>query len=406
MRRIPAWGWALALALTGCGGSSAARPSALVDAGDAAGSEAGVPDAGAPPPDADDAGHATIVTHVDPKTASELVIQGAPATNAGMSDVAIDYPAGAASGVLTYTAVDVTAAGASLRTRIASSSDHGQTWTYVADVNAPEPTTIDSTDPATCPTGTCQGTIVNEVSTVIDDKSDPDASRRWKVLTHRYLWKTGSTTPSYAYGQIALYTAPAPSGPWSTAAPLIGWPSPSSFSSQGALWTTTQLGLSSCLLLTEPSALVVGSKIWLAVGCVASATEIQVELLSSDDHLATLKHVGTLVGPNDATALGATAPRLNAADLFLAGGSPYLLVSPGDAQGNYLGCDLLQLDASGSVVRDAGEPRVLRRLDSPGAVQSGACSFGEGAPATGYVMNIPSASPLDFRVFKTGVGTL
>jgi hypothetical protein len=341
-------------------------------------------------------------TIVDTATAELLTIVGAPATTNGISDVALVYDAVAARGTLTFTGVDIESGQPLLRTRIASSTDAGQTWTYLGDVNQPQVTTIDSTDTTECPSGTCPGAIVNEVSSIVDDGGDPDASRRFKVFTHRYFWIAASPTPGYAYGHIAMATAPAPAGPW-TAAPLIGWPSPSSFSSAGVPMTTTNLGLS-CLILTEPSAVIEGATLLLAVGCVADATTIRVELLASSDHGVTFTRKGTLVDSTDAVALGASAPRVNAAHLFRAGDVTQVLVSPGDAGGDYLGCAVLRLDATDAIERNADHtPSVLRSFDAPGWPDRGACAFAEGATGTGYVINVPEPKTALFRVFKTGV---
>jgi hypothetical protein len=380
-------------ALTGCGSSGGQS----VDAAsiDARGADASI-----------DA--APSVTAVDPGTASAITVVGTPAANGGLSDVALLYPAGAASGVMTYTAVAYSQTAIALTTRIASSTDHGATWTYVADVNHVAATMLQVNDATECPSGTCPGFIVNEVSSVIEDPTDPATDRRWKVFTHRYFvsTQTGQPTIRYQYGHIAMYTAAAPAGPWSAPQPVVGWPSSAPFSSQGASEITTGIpGMSDCAVLTEPSAMVSGNDILLAVGCIALPVTIRVELLASSDHGATFHHVGTLVGANDAVALGGSAPRVNAANLFEAAGVPYVLVSPGDASGAYLNCALLPLDAQHAILRNAdGSPHVLRFFDAPGQPQNGACSFAEGATATGFVMNIPTLTPVPlWRVYRTGV---
>ena len=351
---------------------------------------------------------APAVTDVDPATASLISVAGTPAVNGGLSDVALSYPAGAASGVMTYTAVAYSPTAIALTTRIASSADHGTTWTYVADVNHVAATSLPVNDTTECPTGSCPGFIINEVSTVIEDPSDPVASRHWKVFTHRYFVSTQTGTPviKYQYGHIAMYTAPAPAGPWSAPQPVIGWPSAAPFSSQGASELTTAIpGMADCVVLTEPSAMISGNQILLAVGCIALPVNIRIELLSSSDHGATFTRVGTLVTANDSTALGGTAPRVNAAHLFEAGGVPYVLASPGDSNGAYLGCALLQLDAQHAILRNAdGSPHVVRYIEAPGQPQSGACAFAAGASATGFVMNIPTLTPAPlWRVYRTGI---
>ena len=378
-----------------CGSGSGAASDALGATRDARAADANV-----------DA--APAVTDLDPATASTITVVGTPVANGGLSDVALSYPAGAASGVMTYTAVAYSQTAVALTTRIASSSDQGATWTYVADVNHVAATMLQVTDTTECPSGSCPGFIVNEVSTVIDDPTDPDPDRRWKVFTHRYWVSTQTGTPTirYQYGHIALYTAPAPSGPWSAPQPVLGWPSNAPFSSQGANQLTTMIpGMTDCAVLTEPSAMISGNQILLAVGCVALPANIRIELLASGDHAATFTRVGTLVAANDSPALGGSAPRVNGAHLFQAGGVSYVLASPGNSSGAYLGCALLELDAQHAILRNAdGTPHVLRYFDAPGEPQRGACAFAEGAPATGFVMNIPTLMPVPlWRVYRTGV---
>lgn len=384
------------LTLVACGSNGGGSSDASIGGGDA------------PRPADASIDAAPAVTDVDPMTAQPIVVAGTPAVNGGLSDVALSYPAGAASGVMTYTAVAYSQTAVALTTRLASSSDHGATWTYVTDVNHVAATSLQVNDMTECPSGSCPGFIINEVSTVIEDPSDPVASRHWKVFTHRYFVSTQTGTPTikYQYGHIAMYTAPAPAGPWSAPQPVLGWPSAAPFSSQGASELTTAIpGMTDCVVLTEPSAMISGNQILLAVGCIALPVSIRIELLSSSDHGATFTRVGTLVGANDSTALGGTAPRVNAAHLFEAGGVPYVLASPGDSSGAYLGCALLQLDAQHAILRNAdGTPHVVRYFEAPGQPQSGACAFAEGAPATGFVMNLPTLTPVPlWRVYRTGV---
>jgi hypothetical protein len=166
--------------------------------------------------------------------------------------------------------------------------------------------------------------------------------------------------------------------------------------------------MADCIILSEPSAIVVGDQILLAVGCVSLPASTRIELLASSDHAATFTRVGTLVSTDDAANLGAPATRVNAPHLFDAGGVTHALVSPGNASGSYLGCALLELDPSHAIVRDGnGAPHVARFFDAPGQPQRGACAAAEGATGTGVVMNIPTLTPTPlWRVFHTGVSGL
>lgn len=398
----------VALTLTlGCGSSGGAAKDAAVS--DGAGLDAVLVDAGA----AVDAALADAARScvddlpapvlVDPAVAPELVVVGDPGSAAGIFDPSLVYPAGAPGGAMSYSSVTSTA---SIRTRIALSGDRGATWTYVADANAVTALSIPSSDTAACPTGTCSGNLINEVSSLLIDPLDPDPARRWKLITHRYL-VLPPTTLRYDLGHIALATAPEPQGPWTAPTPIIGWPSTSTFSSAGAATTTTGLGLADCLVLTEPGAFLRGAEIDLVVGCVAlvaGAPQIRMELLRSTDHARTFTRVRTLLNAADAACLGEPgSARLNAGELFTSGGQQYLLATPEVTGQGYRGCAVMPIDdpVTGAVRRGpTGAPVVLRRFTA--ARFTGACSYAEGT-TMGYLVPIAFLDqPRVFRIFKSG----
>jgi len=338
---------------------------------------------------------------IDPAVTPEITILNDPGSPAGIFDPSLVYPSGAPSGALAYSSVTSTA---SIRTRIALSSDRGNSWTYVADANAPATVMVDSTDTAACPSGTCTGQLINEVSSLVIDPLDADAQRRWKLFTHRYLVLPPAVL-RYDYGHIALATAPAPEGPWSAPQNLIGWPSTSSISSAGAATLTTGINLGGCVALTEPGALVRQGTIDLVVGCVsvAGGVSIRLELLRSTDHARSFTRVRTLLSGADVPCLGENTTRVNAGELFVAGGQQYLIATPDVEGAGYRGCAVMPIDdpVSGAVRRSAlGGPVVLRTFVASRFI--GACSYAEG-PLHGYLIPIAFlGDPRTFRMYRSG----
>ena len=322
-------------------------------------------------------------------------------------------------------------------------------WVHLARVNA-----ANRSDALPCAGGApCAGSVVHEVSSLVLDAYDPDASRLCKLFAHSYIVTNGSAL-HYDWGRISLWTAPAPGGPWSTEQPLLGWAGASPFSSAGVRQLLTDLPqLRDCLLFTEPGALAVGGSgspagpplLLLALGCASppaapgGVAPIRIVLIASADFGRSWAFASTLVdGAADATLLGYSVPQLDAADLFIA---PTVLqeeeeedrseekallrrrrlVAPGYAifvsitpsatlwPGfvGYAGCLVLQLlpDASG-VVRNStsGAPVVVRAVLPSGVAFSGACTgaFAAGAAVGGYML--PLLQPIGhFTVLASGV---
>ncbi len=220
---------------------------------------------------------------------------------------------------------------------------------------------------ANCPSGSCSGRLVHEVSSLVFDSSDTDASRRYKLFAHSYIVLTGDVL-AYDLGYIDLYTAAAPAGPWTSEGKVVGWDSASKLSSDNAATNVSSWAqMHDCVALTEPGAIVrPGGLIQMAVGCVyfsGATPAIRIELLQSVDAGKTFDYVSRLTTADDAACLGYSIPQLNAADLFVAGGKSYIALSPaGPTSGGfdgYRGC--LRLPAQRA--RQQDQPRCRRRAD-------------------------------------------
>lgn len=331
---------------------------------------------------------------VDP--ANEVFVTNDPPAPFGIFDPSIVYPAGAPAGAMAYSAVK---AKDDIATRIALSDDEGATWTFVVQANAATPVPNDA------------GNLISEVSSLVVDPSDPDASRRWKLFSHRYLAK--GQTLFYDVGHVALQTAPAAEGPWSAPAANVGWRGTNPFSSEGAKLVAQDVpALADCVAFTEPSALALPNGVLaLSLGCVSTmpATSIRVVLLFSADHASTWTYAGVLVPASDAPCLGRAMglARVNAVDLFGAAGKVWLSVTPENPTLGYRGCAFVEIVdlASAKIARDdAGAPKVTTLLATPTDQFSGACAHAEGATKATALMSVAFLDqPRIFRIVRSGV---
>jgi hypothetical protein len=336
---------------------------------------------------------------VDTGAQSEVSVAGdTPAM--GIFDPSVVYPGGAPGGAMAYSAVPDQM---TIRTHIAVSTDSGATWTYVAEANAPELNVSEtSTDTTECPGGACTGNLISEVSSLVYDADEPDAQKMWKLFAHRYL-VGANVNLHYRIGTITLQTAPAPDGPWTAPAKLIGWNSPAPYSSTGVVANVSTLPGTArdCLALTEPGAIWLPGVLDLAVGCVyldGGAPKIRIELLRSTDHAASWLSVGTLLRPSDASCLTVGAS-INAADLFAHDGAEYVAATPSDGSG-YHGCTVFAID---DPVSGHAHATPSRLIDVTPTAFAGACTFAE---VTGYYLDVGAFSDTrKFRIYRSGITT-
>lgn len=370
----------------------------------ACGSGSHAPDAAPPPSDTAppiDAPFCPAITKFDPATAAYVTIAN-DAPTGGIFDPSILYPANATAGAMAYSAVPDQY---TIRTHVALSTDHGVTWSEVAEANVPEAATLQSPD---CTGGTCTGNLISEVPSIIYDPDDPNAQTRWKLFAHRYLVTGPPLGLHYSIGTITLQTAPGPDGPWTAPAKWIGWNSSAPYSSSGVQINVTSLigtTASACLTLTEPAAVWYPGTIDLAVGCVyalnGGGAAIRVELFRSVDHAASFSSIGTLLSPGDSNCLTPGAS-INAADLFFSGGTEYIVATPSAASG-YTGCLTFLMKDVSHVARDAqGRTIVVRAIAPADGAFSGACTFADGAG--GYVLDVlrPSTPP-PFQIARPAI---
>jgi hypothetical protein len=361
------------------------------------------------PPSAVCGGLFAQVTTVSRSATNQVAIDGGPNATLGTFDPSLVYPSRAGSGAMAYSAVNGTG---NIATAIAVSTDEGKTWNGAGLVNTATPQSVPVPETSTrCPGGTCTGTLVHEVPSLVDDADDPEASRRWKVFVHSYL-VLSSGALAYDLGYLGLFTAPFPTGPWTDEGKALGWLGESSFSSEGAHTLAGTLpAVSDCVAFTEPGALLTDAGgLDVALGCAYASggvAHLRIELLRSTDHARSFTYVSRLLDDADAAAFGSD---VNAADLFVVAGRTYLSVTPSGPTAlgfvGYRGCVILPLTAEGDSVErdDAGAPLVCRTLDGPGQPFAGACTYAEGATAVGYLLpqlSLDGGTP--FRIFSSAV---
>ncbi len=346
-------------------------------------------------------------------------VAGDVGSTEGIFDPSVIEAADSGAGAIVYSTLDPDQL--HIHTRIAGTSDHGQTWTYVADVNQNDPVTIQAAN-SVCGAATCSGRWNHEVASLVVDPADPNPAHRFRVFTHTYF--AGSTTWFDTIGYISLFTAPDATGPW-TETKLLGWSSPlSPDGSQGVtqnVSTDASLApLARCLLLTEPGALVhtlsTGQKVIdLALGCavpLGQGAAVDVVLLRSTDGAASFQYVSRPLTAQDAQTLGFADPSFNGADLFEQGGQVYLFATPaGPVMGpsgtfiGYTGCLLFAFaDADqGTLVRCGAAPSALASFLPPPQAFFGACTYAEGATALGVAGDQPDFSTMPiFRIAASG----
>lgn len=298
-------------------------------------------------------------------------------------------------------------------TSLARSTNGGSTFNFVRKLGAAGPATV--TDPArtACGATTCSGRWVYETPWLIDDNTDPNSARRFKLFAHKYFLSPGRVQGASLYhlGAIVMWTAPSLAGTWSSESSVIGWNSTPAELLPVASNINALSGTSDCILVGEGSAAVTSVGIDFVFNCPFSsggAIPQKIVMLRSTDHAASFQFVSTLLEPTDAGSFGG-AQYFSAPSIIPGGGTlnngngQALLVTPvlsrsvngGAAADFYSGCVVIPFaDASaGALIRDsANTPLAIATI--PRALTPvlanhlyGACAWDRGISATGILIN-------------------
>lgn len=299
-------------------------------------------------------------------------------------------------------------------TSLARSTNGGSTFNFVRTLGAAGPAIVTDSDPArsVCGAATCSGRWVYETPWLLDDSSDPDASRRYKVFAHKYFLSPGRATGATLYhlGAIVMWTAPSLNGTWSAETRLLGWNRTPAELLPVASNINAFSGAADCILLGEGGAAVTAAGIDLVFNCpftAGVATPQKIVLLRSTDHAQSFQFVSTLLQPDDATSFGNaqyfSAPSIIPGKSTPAGNGQVLLVTPvisrtvsgGSAANYYSGCVVIPFadTEAGTLVRDnANLPLAIATLPAPLTPVLinrlyGACAWDRGISATGILIN-------------------
>lgn len=277
--------------------------------------------------------------------------------------------------------------------RLAYSADGGNTFTYSKTIAAPTDSTVTDTDPArsACGAATCSGRWVYETSWLIDDSTDPDPARRFKLFAHKYfLNPAGTARTLYHLGSIVMWTASAPDQTWSAETSLLGWFLTPPELVPAQVVNSLHADLANCIVVAEGSATVRDGSIDLVFACTYPGGDPlpqKIVMLRSADHLDSLQYVSTLLTPADAVPIGASffsAPALMASP----GSAPALLVTP-SFSGVYAGCVVIPLadPAGGTLFRANNLPVGILYTPPIQGHFGGACTYSAGLGNNGILQS-------------------
>ena len=312
-------------------------------------------------------------------------------------------------------------------TSLAYSDDSGATFTYLKTIGAAT-NAIVTPGAGFNPCGniTCSGRWVYEVPFLVDDNTDPDSSKRFKLFAHKYfLYPAADPATFYALGAIVMWTAPSPESNWSNERVVLKWNlTPPELASNNNI-STLNVALNECLALSEGGATTYKGNLDFVFACSHSdtsntGTTQKIILLRSSDHASTFKYVGTPLEAADAASFNAayfSAPALipteSSAPLLIAtpvinrvislNGTPITL----DA---YSGCVAFPFadEETGKLFRSgttpiSTTPISILKIGYQANHLNGACAWDRGASGSGILVNDGNAitATSQFSILKT-----
>ncbi len=302
-------------------------------------------------------------------------------------------------------------------TKLAHSPDGGNSFSYVTTLGTAGPpsatVSVHDASQSICGAATCAGRWAYETPWLIDDSTDPDPGRRFKIFAHKYfLYPPHSPATIYVLGAIVMWTAPVLDGNWSSEEMVIGWnltPPELPFPARNNI-NTLDPALQHCLLVAEGAASVRQEELDFVFACTLDSggppLPQKIVLLRSLDHANSFQYVATLLQPSDAPAGSAyyTAPGL----IPSSSTAPVLIATPTTSAGVYAGCSVFPFadEESGSLFRD-NDGLPISILEVPRINDTthvgGACAWDRGLDATGILLNDVdlSVSPVQFKILAT-----
>lgn len=320
--------------------------------------------------------------------------------------------------LLAYSAVDFYSFGGNVYQevglRIARSVDNGLSFNYEATVASPGPGMVTDTDPmlSACGASSCSGRWVYETSTLIEDPSDPDPNRRFKLFASRYLMIPAPTQSKTLYhlGALVMFTGSSPVAGLGSETVVLRWPLSPPELVGGQNLVTLDADVSNCILAAEPGAAVVNGEILLVLACpylvMGDPEPLQkIVLLRSTDHAASFSYVSTLLTPADTpvSVRHFSAPSIIATD----DNAPVLLATAVEsATGVYRGSRVFPLAAASGndVFRSASVAQSILSVPLETAALTNIGGASTYARDTGNLGILQSdalvATPLDLSQFR------
>jgi len=195
--------------------------------------------------------------------------------------------------------------------RLASSLDGGDSFSYVATIASPYDGSVTDSDPAlsACGLSVCNGRWVYETSWLVEDSSDPEATRRFKLFAHKYFVyppRTGSKT-LYHLGAIVMWTSSSPHDIWSAETVVLGWPLTTPDITPNQDFTLLDAETANCILAAEGGVTMHNNGLNFVFACpyndLLTSTILQkIILLRSTNNASSFEYVSTLLTPADAPA--------------------------------------------------------------------------------------------------------
>ena len=242
-----------------------------------------------------------------------LTIAGEPGSPSGIYDPSL-VQGGNGTHWLAYSSVNFYNDGAGdlvqdVGIRLASSLDGGDSFSYVATIASPYDGSVTDSDPAlsACGLSVCNGRWVYETSWLVEDSSDPDATRRFKLFAHKYFVyppRTGSKT-LYHLGAIVMWTSSSPHDIWSAETVVLGWPLTTPDITPNQDFTLLDAETANCILAAEGSVTALSNGLNFVFACpfndpVTSTILQKIILLRSTNNASSFEYVSTLLTPADA----------------------------------------------------------------------------------------------------------
>ena len=347
-----------------------------------------------------------------PVPATALSVSGVVATD-GIFDPSPRHD-GSGNLWMSYSTVNYSTHDAALtevRTRVASSTDGGSTWTDTG-VDPNNNSVPDLQVPNPWGGGNVWADWHYEVSSLLYDPYDTDAGKRWKMLWHRALYVSNGTDSvlSVPNGWIGLSSASTPNGTWSAERKLFA----------GLLYNTADnvfigapeiqlnalhTSLNGCGIFTEPSMLAKSDGIYISLACMGTVSKIVG--VKCDRSFTTCYYLGDFLQGSEAAQFSQSGQAINgfsATELVSADGNDYLIVTPTESD-SYRGCLAFRISdlATATLVRSNGSPTLIKRISGTSGSFNGACGYDSGATGSGIIYSEYNSSAPHFRLFASHI---